>query len=191
MLMFWVSSSWWPPAALVFQNEIHGLIEKYSVNESLVEEIEKLKEENRRLKTNYWPSDPQPELWNCSALSSASQAAPPPTLRPSLGQVIFRLQTVMGRGSQPEARVFSQNTASVENSGFLLALLLPADWRGRTKSCFLSYITASPQSDCCGWAPSVPRGAEDACSITCEWSCVCSWRTNRWCFKMSSWVRQP
>ncbi|XP_051236781.1 protein NEDD1 isoform X1 [Dicentrarchus labrax] len=34
-------------------NEIHGLIEKYSVNESLVEEIEKLKEENRRLKTNY------------------------------------------------------------------------------------------------------------------------------------------
>ncbi len=38
---------------VVFQNEIHGLIEKYSVNESLVEEIEKLKEENRRLKTNY------------------------------------------------------------------------------------------------------------------------------------------
>lgn len=37
----------------MFQNEIHGLIEKYSVNESLVEEIEKLKEENRRLKTNY------------------------------------------------------------------------------------------------------------------------------------------
>ncbi|XP_020504534.1 protein NEDD1 isoform X1 [Labrus bergylta] len=34
-------------------NEIHGLIEKYSVNESLVEEIEKLKEENRRLRTNY------------------------------------------------------------------------------------------------------------------------------------------
>ncbi|XP_022617325.1 protein NEDD1 [Seriola dumerili] len=34
-------------------NEIHGLIEKYSVNESLVEEIEKLREENRRLKTNY------------------------------------------------------------------------------------------------------------------------------------------
>uniref|UniRef100_A0A3Q3XKB6 Uncharacterized protein n=1 Tax=Mola mola TaxID=94237 RepID=A0A3Q3XKB6_MOLML len=34
-------------------NEIHGLIERYSVNESLVEEIEKLKEENRRLKTNY------------------------------------------------------------------------------------------------------------------------------------------
>ncbi|XP_008296348.1 protein NEDD1 [Stegastes partitus] len=33
--------------------EIHGLIEKYSVNESLVEEIEKLKEENRRLKANY------------------------------------------------------------------------------------------------------------------------------------------
>lgn len=38
---------------LTFQNEIHGLIERYSVNESLVEEIERLKEENRRLKTNY------------------------------------------------------------------------------------------------------------------------------------------
>lgn len=37
----------------LFQNEIHSLIEKYSVNESLVEEIEKLREENRRLKTNY------------------------------------------------------------------------------------------------------------------------------------------
>ncbi|KAK1875748.1 Protein NEDD1 [Dissostichus eleginoides] len=34
-------------------NEIHGLVEKYSVNESLVEEVEKLREENRRLKTNY------------------------------------------------------------------------------------------------------------------------------------------
>ncbi|KAM4618573.1 protein NEDD1 [Polymixia lowei] len=34
-------------------NEIHGLIEKYSVNESLVEEIEKLREENKRLRTNY------------------------------------------------------------------------------------------------------------------------------------------
>ncbi|KAK2842895.1 hypothetical protein Q5P01_013095 [Channa striata] len=34
-------------------NEIHSLIEKYSVNESLVEEIERLREENRRLKTNY------------------------------------------------------------------------------------------------------------------------------------------
>lgn len=40
---------------LLFQNEIHSLIERYSVNESLVEEIERLKEENRRLKTNYWP----------------------------------------------------------------------------------------------------------------------------------------
>lgn len=38
---------------LLFQNEIHSLIERYSVNESLVEEIERLKEENRRLKTNY------------------------------------------------------------------------------------------------------------------------------------------
>ncbi|XP_070686177.1 protein NEDD1 isoform X2 [Pempheris klunzingeri] len=34
-------------------NEIHGLIEKYSVNESLVEEVERLREENRKLKTNY------------------------------------------------------------------------------------------------------------------------------------------
>nr|XP_057932464.1 protein NEDD1 isoform X2 [Doryrhamphus excisus] len=34
-------------------NEIHGLIEKYSLNESLVEEIERLKEENRRLRTNF------------------------------------------------------------------------------------------------------------------------------------------
>ncbi|KAM6972955.1 protein NEDD1 [Aplochiton taeniatus] len=34
-------------------NEIHGLIERYSVNDSLVEEIEKLKEENKRLRTNY------------------------------------------------------------------------------------------------------------------------------------------
>lgn len=39
--------------SVCWQNEIHGLIEKYSVNESLVEEIEKLKEENRRLKANY------------------------------------------------------------------------------------------------------------------------------------------
>ncbi|XP_054633744.1 protein NEDD1 isoform X2 [Dunckerocampus dactyliophorus] len=34
-------------------NEIHSLIERYSLNESLVEEIERLKEENRRLKTNF------------------------------------------------------------------------------------------------------------------------------------------
>lgn len=34
-------------------NEIHGLIEKYSVNDSLVEEIERLKEENKRLRANY------------------------------------------------------------------------------------------------------------------------------------------
>uniref|UniRef100_A0A3Q4GKK1 NEDD1 gamma-tubulin ring complex targeting factor n=1 Tax=Neolamprologus brichardi TaxID=32507 RepID=A0A3Q4GKK1_NEOBR len=33
--------------------EIHCLIEKYSVNDSLVEEIERLKEENRRLRANY------------------------------------------------------------------------------------------------------------------------------------------
>ncbi|XP_074533911.1 protein NEDD1 isoform X2 [Halichoeres trimaculatus] len=34
-------------------NQFHGLIEKYSVNESLVEEIERLREENRRLRANY------------------------------------------------------------------------------------------------------------------------------------------
>ncbi|KAM7415383.1 hypothetical protein PAMA_019960 [Pampus argenteus] len=34
-------------------NEIHSLIEKYSVNESLVEEIERLREENRQLRANY------------------------------------------------------------------------------------------------------------------------------------------
>ncbi|KAJ8381920.1 hypothetical protein SKAU_G00026980 [Synaphobranchus kaupii] len=34
-------------------NEIHGLIERYSVTDTLVEEIEKLKEENRRLRSNY------------------------------------------------------------------------------------------------------------------------------------------
>ncbi|KAA0701477.1 Protein NEDD1 [Triplophysa tibetana] len=34
-------------------NEIHGLIEKYSVNDSLVEEIERLREENKRLRSNY------------------------------------------------------------------------------------------------------------------------------------------
>uniref|UniRef100_A0A8C8DKU8 NEDD1 gamma-tubulin ring complex targeting factor n=1 Tax=Oryzias sinensis TaxID=183150 RepID=A0A8C8DKU8_9TELE len=33
--------------------EIQGLMEKYSVNESLVQEIERLQEENRRLRTNY------------------------------------------------------------------------------------------------------------------------------------------
>lgn len=37
----------------LFQNEIHGLIEKYSVNDSLVEEIERLREENKRLRSNY------------------------------------------------------------------------------------------------------------------------------------------
>ncbi|KAM9352528.1 protein NEDD1 isoform 2-T2 [Symphorus nematophorus] len=34
-------------------NEIHGLMETYSVNESLVEEIQRLREENQRLRTNY------------------------------------------------------------------------------------------------------------------------------------------
>ncbi|XP_044211548.1 protein NEDD1 isoform X3 [Thunnus albacares] len=34
-------------------NEIHSLVEKFSVNESLVEEIERLREENRQLRTNY------------------------------------------------------------------------------------------------------------------------------------------
>nr|XP_046165655.1 protein NEDD1-like isoform X2 [Oncorhynchus gorbuscha] len=34
-------------------NEIHGQIERYSVNDSLVEEIEKLREENKRLRDSY------------------------------------------------------------------------------------------------------------------------------------------
>ncbi|XP_043084530.1 protein NEDD1 [Puntigrus tetrazona] len=34
-------------------NEIHGMIEKYSVNDSLIEEIERLREENKRLRANY------------------------------------------------------------------------------------------------------------------------------------------
>lgn len=37
----------------LFQNEIHGLIEKYSVNDALVEEIERLREENKKLRANY------------------------------------------------------------------------------------------------------------------------------------------
>lgn len=41
------------PHHCAFQNEFHELVEKYSVNSSLVEEIEKLKEENRRLRANY------------------------------------------------------------------------------------------------------------------------------------------
>ncbi|XP_059402348.1 protein NEDD1-like isoform X2 [Carassius carassius] len=34
-------------------NEIHGMIEKYSVNDSLIEEIERLREENKQLRANY------------------------------------------------------------------------------------------------------------------------------------------
>ena len=33
---------------LCLQKEIHGLIEKYSLNDSLLEEIQKLREENRK-----------------------------------------------------------------------------------------------------------------------------------------------
>lgn len=51
--MFYLSEDTTKCGFAVFQNEIHSLIERYSVNESLVEEIERLKEENRRLKTNY------------------------------------------------------------------------------------------------------------------------------------------
>lgn len=51
--MFYLSEDITECGFAVFQNEIHSLIERYSVNESLVEEIERLKEENRRLKTNY------------------------------------------------------------------------------------------------------------------------------------------
>lgn len=38
---------------VVFQNEVRGQMEKLSVNESLVKEIERLTEENRRLKNKY------------------------------------------------------------------------------------------------------------------------------------------
>ncbi|XP_072291459.1 protein NEDD1 [Eucyclogobius newberryi] len=34
-------------------NEIHSLIENYSVNDALVEEVQKLREENRKLRTNF------------------------------------------------------------------------------------------------------------------------------------------
>uniref|UniRef100_A0AAV2KPR9 NEDD1 gamma-tubulin ring complex targeting factor n=1 Tax=Knipowitschia caucasica TaxID=637954 RepID=A0AAV2KPR9_KNICA len=34
-------------------NELHHLMEHYSVNESLVEEVQRLREENRKLRTNY------------------------------------------------------------------------------------------------------------------------------------------
>lgn len=34
-------------------NEIHTLIENYSVNEALVEEVQRLREENKKLRTNY------------------------------------------------------------------------------------------------------------------------------------------
>lgn len=34
-------------------NEIHGLIENYSVNDALVEEVQRLREENRKLRSNY------------------------------------------------------------------------------------------------------------------------------------------
>lgn len=56
--------------------EVHSLIENYSVNESLVEEIERLREENRRLRAKYWSSD----LWAPSRVLKA--AADRPTVLP-------------------------------------------------------------------------------------------------------------
>lgn len=50
----WSGCVCWKWPVFMFQNEFHGLIEKYSVNESLIEENEKLREEIRRLRTNYW-----------------------------------------------------------------------------------------------------------------------------------------
>jgi len=45
------------------QNELKGLIEKYSVNEALVSEIQRLKEENNRLKSKYWMEFPNTLSW--------------------------------------------------------------------------------------------------------------------------------
>ena len=44
----------WFTNVVVLQNELKGMLEKYSVNEALVTEIERLREENNRLKSKYW-----------------------------------------------------------------------------------------------------------------------------------------
>lgn len=44
----------WFTNVFVLQNELKGMLEKYSVNEALVTEIERLREENNRLKSKYW-----------------------------------------------------------------------------------------------------------------------------------------
>lgn len=37
----------------LLQNELREMMEKHSINEALVQEIDRLREENRRLKTKY------------------------------------------------------------------------------------------------------------------------------------------
>lgn len=128
-----------PVVSMLFQNEMHCLMERYSVNESLVEEIERLKEENRRLRTNYWSrEDPSgPEL---SLSGSAS----------SLSKLTFRLEVVLAkRVSTWGNRVWGQNFA------FLLWLLLHEEAE-HNRSLF-------SQS---GWTAATPPGAVDEGSVS-------------------------
>lgn len=154
----------------MFQNEIHGLIEKYSVNESLVEEVERLREENRRLKTNYWLS--HSELFNCAALSRA----PHPGLCPPAARICLSstwswdVVWICRWSSQPEARKSSVRIELKWRTPPSVALA--AAWRGRTESCFIFSITASI-SPTGGWTPAVPPAADDDCSITDLSEVVC------------------
>ena len=66
MSLFYISSKFVLRLFYIFtikQNELKGLIEKYSVNEALVSEIQRLKEENNRLKSKYWMEFPNTLSW--------------------------------------------------------------------------------------------------------------------------------